>query len=252
MLKSIKEFSFIKRTNKMAIKTQGLTKRGSILLLLGYIGTFILYYLSNQIFYEVEPLAYIWIFAQRLIYLLMLFISATLTLILYYSDKGKRAFISLIAFSAVRTVYFIPYFYLIYIYDGFDSVEAILFGILTAVGESAVAYGLTLLALGLMLLVIKRANKTSLSPSELVLQQTKLDFSNPISLSFALLSLIGFSYFFIKEIIDTSIFLLDYSGSIMIGEIFYIVFSFIFDLALIFIYYFVLSYVKNRIVATGD
>ncbi|MBQ3016509.1 MAG: hypothetical protein IJD79_07000 [Clostridia bacterium] len=236
----------------MTIKTQGLTKRGSLLLLLGYLGAFILYYLSNQIFYEVEPLAYIWIFAQRLIYFLMLFISATLTLILYFSDKSKRAFLSLIAFSAARTIYFIPYFYLIYIYDGFDSIEAILFGILTAVGEAALAYGLTLLAFGFMLLVIKKANKSALSPSELILQHTKLDFSDPISLSFALLSLIGFSYFFIKEIIDTAIFLVDYSGSITVGEIFYIVFSFIFDLALIFIYYFVLSYVKNRIVATDD
>ena len=248
----IEVLSYQKRNDKMKIKTCGLTKRCTLYLTLGYLVSFLIYYLSNHIFYDVAILSYSWLFLQRLTYLLMIFIAATVTLIFYSLDEKKKAYISLIPFSLVRAVYFIPYFYLIFIYDGFDSFEAILFGLLAALGDAAISYLLTFLVFKIMLAVVKKANKTNLTLTEIIMKTTTLNFSDPVSLAFTVVSLIGFSYFFIKETIDTVIFICDYSGSLMAGEILYIIFSYIFDLALIFIYYFTLSYIKNRIVASYD
>ncbi len=236
----------------MNIKTCGLAKRCTLYLFLGYLTTFLIYYLSNHIFYNAAILSYSWLFLQRLTYLLMIFIAATVTLIFYSLGENKKAYISLIPFSLVRTVYFIPYFYLIFIYDGFDSFEAIIFGILASIGDAAISYLLTLLIFKIMVFIIKKTNKSDLTLTELIIKPTRLNFSDPISLAFTIISLIGFSYFFVKEVIDTAIFISDYSGTLLAGEILYIIFSHIFNLALVFIYYFTLSHIKNKILAAGD
>lgn len=236
----------------MNLKTHGLTKRCTLYLLGGYFLSFLLFYFANYLYFGEPILSYIWIFAQKLIYFLPPFVAAVVTLILYASDKKHSAFLSLIAFSAVRMIYFIPYFYLIFIYDGFDSVESISFGFLASVAEAIIAYILTLLAFCVMLLVIKKTDRHGLHLSEHIAKPTELDFRNPVSLAFAILSLIGFSYFFIKEIVDTVTFVIDFSSTVTTGEILYMICSYLFDLSLIFIYYFVISYIKNRAIRIPD
>ena len=236
----------------MNIKTNGLTKRCTLYLSIGYIFAFLIYYLANYIFYDISALSYVWIFTQKLIYLLMIFIAATVMLIFYALGEKRHGYLSLIAFSLIRMIYFIPYFYLIFIYDGFDSVEALLFGLLSALADAAIFYLLALLALGVMLLIIKKSNQGGTPIDELIIKPTRLNFADPICLAFTVLSLLGFAYLFINEVIDTVSFIINYSGNLLTLEIIYIIFSYIFDLSLIFVYYFALSFIKNRIMTIND
>ena len=79
-----------------------------------------------------------------------------------------------------------------------------------------------------------------------------MDFKNPLSLAFAIVSLLGFSYYFIYEIIDTVVILISYSGTLTLGEIAYMFFAYLFDIALIFAYYFAISSTKNLIIASEE
>ena len=240
-----------KHTAELSRETKNLIKRIALGLFAGYLLTFLLFYVANYLS-DSLALAYVWLFAQKLTYLLPLLVTAMVTLALY-AVYGKRvAFLALIPFSLVRMIYFIPYLYLQFIFDGFDSVESITYGALTALGEAALAYALSLLVFGVMLFIVKRANAGRASLEEIIFTKTGLDFLNPLSLAFAIVSLIGFSYYFISEIVDTVVILITYSAALTSAEIAYMVFSYVFDLGLIFAYYFTLVFIKNLIVAPEE
>ena len=257
------EFSFIyyrkkktmncetKNTTKLSRETKNLIKRIALGLFAGYLLTFLLFYVANYLS-DSLALAYVWLFAQKLTYLLPLLVTAMVTLALYAVYGKKVAFLALIPFSLVRMIYFLPYLYLQFIFDGFDSVESVTYGALTALGEAALAYALSLLVFGVMLFIVKKANAGRAPLDEIVFTKTTLDFKNPLSVAFAIVSLVGFSYYFISEIVDTVVILVSYSASLTAGEIAFMLFSYVFDLALIFAYYFTLVFIKNLIVASEE
>ena len=235
----------------MKSQITNLVKKFSAGLLIWYFLTFLLFYITNYLS-DSLTLAYVWMFAEKITELLPLLVTATVTLTLYCAASKKAAYLALIPFSAVRVVYFLPYFYLQFIFDGYDSVESLLFGALSALGEATIAYAFTLLIFGVMLLVVKKANRGRASLEDIIFKKTTLDFKNPLSLAFAIVSLLGFSYYFIYEIIDTVVILISYSGTLTLGEIAYMFFAYLFDIALIFAYYFAISSTKNLIIASEE
>lgn len=235
----------------MNSQIKNLIKKASLGLFIGYFLTFLLFYLTNYLFDSVV-LTYIWVFAKKLTYLLPLLITASITLIIYCVFGKKAAYLALIPFSLSRIIYFFPYFYLQFIFDGFDSTESLLYAALSSLAEAALAYALSLLVFGVMLLIVKKSNAGRAQLDEIIFKKTSLDFSNPLSLAFTVVSILGFSYYFISEIIDTVAILSSYYGTLTLGEIAYMLFSYVFDVALIFAYYFTLVFVKNLIVAPEE
>lgn len=235
----------------MNSQTKNLIKKATVGLFIGYFLTFLLFYLTNYIS-DTLASAYIWLFAQKVTYLLPLMITAAITLTLFCLFGKRVAYTALIPFSVVRIIYFIPYLYLQFIFDGFDSIEAILYGGLLALAEAVLSYALSLAIFGIMLFTVKKANAGRASLEDIVFKKTTLDFLNPLSLAFAIVSLLGFSYYFIAEIVDTVVILVSYSGNLTLGEIAYMIFAYVFDIALIFAYYFTLVFIKNLIVVPEE
>ena len=100
----------------------------------------------------------------------------------------------------------------------------------------------------LLSLFIRRKSGTELSVA--IAKKTTLDFADPVSLSFILLSALSALYFIIKEIIDTVQFISEYGTRFTETEIIYLCVSFILDVLIPCGYYIVLKTVKNRIIST--
>jgi hypothetical protein len=161
---------------------------------------------------------------------------------------GGKWLLHAIPITLTRAAFLIPYYYLLVIVDGFDSIESLTYSALLTLGEIAIGYVLTVLLTYLLSIFIRRKGKTELTDA--LAKRTTLDFSDPVSLSFILLSALSSLYFIIKEIIDTVQFILEYGTRFTETEIIYLCVSFILDVLIPCGYYVVLKALKNRIINT--
>ena len=214
----------------------------------GYFLTFIVYYLANYI-YIGEAFYYAWQFIQRAVYLIMPIAAAVIILVRSAYSRISSAALYAIPLAAVRVLYFIPYFYLLVLTEGFDSVEALGYGTLISLVEAAVSYALTMLIfLAMRFVIVRRSGGADIG--EVLAKRTVLDFGEPVSLAFLSVAYGCFLYFFIKEIISTVTFISEYGFSYRTSEIIYTVLSYIFDILIPLFYYFVISLIKNRLIET--
>ena len=235
------------KDEKMNFKTKGYFASAAGLLTCGYLISFIIYYLANYI-YASDALSYVWMFFQRISYLLLPSLASVVMLAASPFVSGKKLLISAIPLSLARIIFFIPCFYLIFIVDGFDSVESLAFGLLLSLAEATVSYCISAIIFVIMNVVInKRGGKKS--RESLITKRTTLDFEDPTALAFAVISFVCFLYFFISEIINTVSFFIDYAGSMTPPEIIFTVVSYIVDALIIFIYFYAMSFVKNLIIS---
>jgi len=158
------------------------------------------------------------------------------------SDRQSNLWIPLLVIAVVLLIA-LPLFYLMLLSDGFDSLEGLLIGLALSLGEALIAYGLTVLLFFAMRFIqgYKREGDRSCD----LLPSDWLDFSNRTSLACALVSFAAFLYFFISEIVDTVIYIIKYSGYYRTGEIVYIIFSFVYDILLLFVYYLTFILIKR-------
>lgn len=226
----------------MKFNDDRLCKNATLILLLSYFLSFLIYYIPNFAV-ESEVLAYISTFVRRCVYLLIPISAAYIALIGASFLGVKWAVLRLIPMMLVRMIYLLPLFYLMLLADGFDSIEGLLIGLGLSLGEALIAYGLTLLLFFAMRFIqgYKRDTDTSCD----LLPSNWLDLSNKTNLACALVSLAAFLYFFVSEIIDTVLYIIKYNGYYRTGEIIYIIFSFIYDIALLFVYYLTFILIKR-------
>ena len=222
---------------------KSVTKRSVQFSLLAYFVYFLIFYLSQYIFYDSVALAYLWLFIKRISYFIFPIVSAEVALICYGESK-KRAFTTLIFITLPRMIHTLPSFYLMLIAEHFDSVESISFGALLSIAEAIVYYGIVLIFLFIMLFIIK---KRSGDLCALLNVKTTFDFSSPLALSFMIVSLIPFLYLFISEIVSTVAFIASYGTYFTFGELAFTVFSYLYAIAAPFICYFTISGIKNKI-----
>ena len=215
--------------------------------MLTYFMTFLSFYLANVIYTDKAFFAYLWYLVQKATFLLLPLISALLVLIADTYLGMRSALVRLIPLSLAKLIYSLPYCYLDFVYDIYDSTEAILLAIACAVFEAIALYAFTLLIFLAMRYFLAVFNKTKEPRDMLLAKKTTLNFADPVSRTFAISSLLCFLYFFIVEIVDTISVISRYSGRLRGGEIGYIVFSYVFDVLLLAAHYFALSYVKNYI-----
>ena len=214
----------------------------------GYFLTFIVYYLANYI-YIGEVFYYVWQFIQRAVYLIMPIAAAVIILVRSAYSRPSLAALYAIPLAAVRMLYFIPYFYLLVLTEGFDSVESLCYGTLLSLFEAVVSYALTMIIFAAMRFIIaRRASDTAIG--EVIARKTVLDFGDPVSLAFLSVCGASFLYFFIKEIINTVSFISEYGISFSASEIIYTVISYILDVLMPLFYYFIISCIKNKIIET--
>lgn len=216
-------------------------------MMLAYFTTFLSFYLANAIYTDKAFFSYLWYLVQKATFLLLPLISALLALIAEAYLGMKSALVRLIPLSLVKMIYSLPYYYLYFVYDIYDSGEAIFFALIQAVAEAIFLYAFTLVIFLLMRYLLGAFNKKNEAKDTLLAKKTVLNFSDPVSLTFSVSALLCFLYFFIVEIVDTVSVVERYSGRLRGGEIVYIVFSYVFDVLLLAVHYFALAYVKNYI-----
>lgn len=235
----------------MKLYSKKMFTRASLFLLLGYFLTFLTFYFANVLFYDTAVFSYLWYFVQKATFLLLPLLSALLTLIAYAYSGFKLALVALIPLSAAKIMYSLPYYYLNFVYDPFyDSLDALILALLRSILELAALYAFTLVIFFLMKFILDAASKKSEPYSLLLSRSTALDFSDPVSVTFMISSLLAFLYFFTVEIVDTVSVISRYSARLTGGEIVYMIFSYVFDVLLLALHYYALAYVKNYIVKT--
>ncbi len=230
----------------MKFKSYRFISRASLYLFLAYLTSFLLYYIATFI-YPTDTLTYIWLFAERATYLLFPAISAVLTLIVFTYCGGYRGAIAAIPLSLTRLIYLIPYYYLDIIQEGYDSIESLGYGSLLSLGEVIILYGFIMLITALIRFIIK---KHGTEPAEALAKRTVLDFADPVSLSFMIISLLSCTYLTVKEVIDTVYFISEYGARFTQSEIVYMVISYVADILIPLGYYFILSFIKNCVIAS--
>lgn len=237
----------------MHLKTKGIYGWLTLAFGLTNAAVFVLYYLFNHISaissaqWSVYIAVYIVPFIASGLELLMPLVGAAVLLITRAFYGTKYTLLRAIPLSVMRIFYLLPYYYLYFVFDGYSSIEALLFGLLSSIPEIAVQY-----ALMLALFVIMRVlSQRRLGEGEALCQSLSSDgiFRLEAAGCFALFgaSLCAFAYLFVRECIDTVSFLIEYSGSYTVAEIIFITVSFLLDFALLFLYHICLRLVCRRI-----
>ena len=232
----------------MNFNNKGFAKNSTIYIFFVYLASFLIYYLSEFIFFDYDFISYVRIYTNKLTYLLVPIVCGLITLIVYTFSGTKKALLTLIPITLVRLVYYVPYFYLVFIYDNFDSLESLFFAFFLSLGEAAIVYLICIAVFILLKSIIKKRMNDEADFENAITEKTQLDFQNPVSFAFIAVSFLAFLYFFIYEIVNTISFIIQYSFSFTATEIIYTVLSYIFDILLLLIHYFALSYIKNIII----
>ncbi len=184
----------------------------------------------------------------------------------------KKALTGGLKLAAASLVYTIPFCYLYAMSNGAYTVEALLWGLFVSLMYMLVLYLQSLI----MFVIIKRtvcfftakealANlpplKTKTSSKALMKEHIKnaddnlaqnlsggaaFDFASPATLGIFFASLFNFAIYLVKEIIDTASYLKEYAGTYRPEEIGYMVFRFIFILALLFVCHAICHLAKEK------
>ena len=210
-----------------------------------YLLNLCLYYFSNHIL-DSDFVYYIHSFLNRSLYFLLPTASAAVIFTSYPFIGYKKSLISAIALSSVRAIYSLPYFFILYALNGNTIQKSLLLSFLSSIAEICIAYIFMLMIFFLLkLIVIKRGD---ISLKEAMIKKTKLDFSNPVSFAFILISCLIFLYLFTSEIVNTISFIIDYSFTFTTEELLYTLVSYLLSIAIPLLCYATLAFIKNKII----
>lgn len=190
-----------------------------------------------------------------------------------YAHFGmKKTLTAGLKLSAASLIYAIPFCYLYAMSNGAYTVEALLWGAFVSLIYALVFYVQSLI----MFVIIKRTvcyfdaraalsqlpplksegSKKALMKKHIAKADEALaenlsaggifDFSSPGTLGVFFASLFNFAVYLVKEIVDTSSYLKEYAGTYRTEEIGYMVFRFIFILALLFICHVICHFAKSK------
>ena len=199
---------------------------------------FILFYLCNFIFsssFSAFIATYIIPFISDFVNVLIPILSAMAMLIASYSLSLKGILIRSLPFAFAKILYTLPYYYLHFIFDGYDSVESILHSLLWSIPNVAFVYILNIAFFFLMRAVIVRH---SAEGDESFIKEKSFRISNSLNFSFLICSIAAFIYLTVREIIDTVSYFISYFGSFVFSEILLIMVSYLVNLLILFVLYY--------------
>ena len=215
-------------------------------------------------YYIIEPknltegLVYLFTYAEE-IYGWVLACAFSSVAFLYCLDKGiKKSLLPLLLLSLTRAVYTLPYYYLIALDFGFDSVEGLLISLVATVIDVIILFVKTLAACFVVGFISASYKAKSFKRDALLSVRGSLSqdispapaFALTDNISVALLSVcaIEFIYKLALEIYDAVSYIIDYSENYRSDEIIYMVFRFIFILFVFLFSHFVCSEIKNALI----
>lgn len=210
---------------------------------------FLLYYLSTYIL-ESAALVYISSYFSEVTYMLLPLITAAFILRSYMKSGFGKAMLYALPFCVTEILYLFPYRAFELAYEGYEITATLLFAILITLITVILNYAKTLFLLFIIIFLTrifakpKSKRKNDLNDS--LADCGAFDFSNPETKGIFAASLNVFILSLISEIIDTVSFLLSYSGTYRTGEILYILFRYVFILAMLIISHALAYYIKKQ------
>ena len=185
---------------------------------------FLFYYIINLLFWESDAAVYTAYFVGRFFEFAIPIFAAALMLTRIQSTK--KTILTALIFSLPRIVYLIPYYYLDYVYDIYDSKEAIVLSLATSAVVILVIALKTLLLHAIMRLFISRRGLT-----EPDFPIRPLDLDAPVTFGILTATLLVFIVELGLEIYDTVVFFIEAGTRYRTGEILSIVGSYVFLIA---------------------
>jgi hypothetical protein len=165
---------------------------------------------------------------------------ASVSAVMTYAERGLNpTLLRLLLLVLTGLLYYAPICAIDYALLGEDAGYVILITLIESLFALVLNY-LKYTVIFLVILFISRKIATAkgccdYSYRDGIRNSSPFDFSEPISFAFFSGALILFVYSLVFEIIDTVKFIIEYNGIYRIGEILYIIFRYIFILAMLFI-----------------
>lgn len=197
---------------------------------------FLLYYISTYLAQSVA-LTYISLYFSEIVYLFLPLLTAAL-LIKPYADGGfPKSLILAIPISLAEIIYILPYRLFELAYQGYEIGETLFFSIIITLITLMLNYLRLLLLLSIIIFLTRlfaksqKQKASAFAPS--LEDKDPFDFSRPLTKGIFGASLTVFAFALISEIIDTVNFLLVYSGNYRMSEVLYMLFRYVFILAVL-------------------
>lgn len=141
-----------------------------------------------------------------------------------------------IAIALARFLYLFPYYYLYFVYDGYDSIESCIHSALWSLIGCIIHYTVIIASLYLIKLIIRWRCKDSFVKA-LSSEDPLFYFDNPARFSFFATALLGFAYLFVMEAISTVSFLIEVKFVFTLPELISILLAYLVCLGFLFLFY---------------
>lgn len=202
---------------------------------------FLIFYIPNLYFGEIDAVLYISYFAKELInFVLPLVAAVAVTLAALDNTKGRAMLYSL-SFAVVPLPYTIPYYYYDFVTDYYNSAEAILLALLMSV-LLVLAFSVEVFVYHLIIKAVMKKN----DPTPLINTPVK-DLDAPATLGVFYAVLLKYLYKTAFELYNVVTYLIEYSGNYRAGEIIYITVTLVLLIAFGFIAHITACNVKNKL-----
>lgn len=202
---------------------------------------YLAFHLANLIFFTSDAAAYIQYFVGRLAEFTLPIIFAAILVKMNRGFKGSILPAALLV--ATRLIYFIPYYYVMYVADVFDSAEAIGLSIITSIALAFVTTLEVLLYYGIIRLIMKLDGAV---PDKAYFPLGALELDNPATVAIFGATAIRFLGYLVFEVIGTVDFFIRVGDTYRTNEIFFIVGSYVFLLALLLFTHFAACFLASR------
>lgn len=210
---------------------------------------YFLYYVPNYV-YANNVFFYITYFSSLFIESTLPLASATL-LFACFSTRGRIPFGASAIIALPRILYFLPYSYLESFYAGNDTPSALLLALFSTVLYTLFFYGEIILTYFVISFIIGKLSSSKRKPDfnlrVALLEKNPFDFSSPTVIAFFAAASVRFVYNLITEIYDTVVFLVNFSATFSIGEIIYMVGSYLFILATLLLSHLIAFKIKRGV-----
>ena len=181
---------------------------------------------------------------------------SALTLAVFANKGLKKALPFALLLSLARVLYYLPYYYIIFIFNyAYDSIESIILSLIASGLVILFTPTLALISILICVSIIKRQNKSTddfqvrtYIKESLSEKQQLSDLTRGANLCFLITSLISLISSIIPEIFDTVSFFVEYGFDYSAGEILTIMFNYTLLFVLTVGTYFAVAHIRNKIV----
>lgn len=205
-----------------------------------------------------EGLVYFFTYAEEIFGWVLITVTASVALVYGLTWSFKKNILTILLLSLTRLMYTLPYYYLLALDFGFDSLEGL--GISLAVS----VIDITVFALHIFVLVFiggfaaAAFKAKSLKRRELLAVKDTLSYgllptapfalSEPVTVGVFALCFIEFTYKLALEIYNAVSYIIDYAENYRNSEIIYMVFRFIFVLLMLLLTHYISCKIKNLLI----